>query len=506
VRRRANPPSPHVAFDNRRSNARVNDALQDSYNDVPYVSAPDPAHHPDRLATIGTLFGLDIAPLAACRVLEVACGDGSNLIPIAAALPRASFTGFDFAAQPLARARRMADGLGLANLRLLECDLRALPADLGPFDYVIAHGLYSWVPADVRAHVLPMIAQHLAPNGVAFVSYNTLPGCRLRAAAWDMIRHHTHDVADRRAKVAAARTLLGLAGMPVAGDDALQQAMRAEFRNAAAASDSALAHDDLAELNHPVLFSDFAADAARAGLAYVAESHSGAGSDRGLAEPVRKALAQLDRLAREQYLDFVRLRHYRESLLCHANALPRFDVRPERASGLYAVPSLATRRAHDANAPSPATGEDAGAITRYLLERWPASVPLAELAEWLARRPAGSGKAARPIEDWILELDAAGIVDLRTRSIDPVTVTGERPEVFAPARWLARERDVIPSLYHEGLRFQDPEARTLIALLDGTRTRDAIAQALGGVVTSPVGRARLDAALQVLARKALLVA
>ena len=112
----------------------------------------------------------------------------------------------------------------------------------------------------------------------------------------------------------------------------------------------------------------------------------------------------------------------------------------------------------------------------------------------------------RPIEDWVVELDAEGVVDLRSRPIAAAATPGEHPEVFAPARWLARERDVIPSLYHEGLRFQDPEARTLIALLDGTRTRDAIAQALGGVVTSPAGRARLDAALQVLARKALLVA
>jgi ubiquinone/menaquinone biosynthesis C-methylase UbiE len=482
----------------------VNDALQDSYNDVPYVSAPDPARHPDRLATIGTLLGLDVAPLSTCRVLEIACGDASSLIPMAATLPHASFTGFDFAAQPIARARRMAGDLGLANVLLLEHDLRALPADLGRFDYVIAHGLYSWVPADVRAHVMPVIARLLASNGIAFVSYNALPGCRLRAVAWDMIRHHTRDIADRRAKVAAARALLELAGMPVTGDDALQQAMRAEFRNAAAASDSALAHDDLAEPNHPVLFSEFVADAARAGLTYVAEAHPGAASDRGLAEPVRNALSRLDRLAREQYLDFVRLRHYRESLLCHAHALRQFVVQPARAAKLYATPSLATRRARDANAPRAATGDDEPAIVQYLLERWPVSVPVAELGEWNARRKRGA--PGRPIEDQVTELEAAGIVDLRTRSIVAAAAPGERPEVFAPARWLAREREVIPNLYHEGLRFQDPDARTLIGLLDGTRTRDAIAHALGGVVASPTGRARLDTALRVLARKGVLVA
>ena len=299
---------------------------------------------------------------------------------------------------------------------------------------------------------------------------------------------------------------LGVAGMAVAGDDALQQAMRAEFRTAAAASDSALAHDDLAELNHPVLFSEFAADAARAGLTYVAEAHPGSASDAGLGDPVRKALSQLDRLAREQYLDFVRLRHYRESLLCHVGALQQFVAQPRHVAKLYATPSLATRRAHEASARGRAAGDDADAITQYLLERWPESVPVAELGERHARRTAPASAAVRPVDHQLAELHAAGVVDLRTRPIAAATRPGARPEVFAPARWLAREREVIPSLYHEGLRFQDPSARILIGLLDGTRTLDAIAQALGGAVTSPAGRARLDAALQLLARKALLVA
>ena len=237
-----------------------------------------------------------------------------------------------------------------------------------------------------------------------------------------------------------------------------------------------------------------------------AEAHPGSASDAGLGDPVRKALSQLDRLAREQYLDFVRLRHYRESLLCHVGALQQFVAQPRHVAKLYATPSLATRRAHEASARGRAAGDDADAITQYLLERWPESVPVAELGERHARRTAPASAAVRPVDHQLAELHAAGVVDLRTRPIAAATRPGARPEVFAPARWLAREREVIPSLYHEGLRFQDPSARILIGLLDGTRTLDAIAQALGGAVTSPAGRARLDAALQLLARKALLVA
>ena len=100
------------------------DVLARAYNDVPYTSAPDPARHPDRLVTLGVLFGIDVAPLESCRVLEMACGDGANLVSMAALLPHATFVGFDIAAQPIERARAMAGALHLSNVTLLTLDLR----------------------------------------------------------------------------------------------------------------------------------------------------------------------------------------------------------------------------------------------------------------------------------------------------------------------------------------------------------------------------------------------
>src|SRR6185312_2358964 len=156
------PPSSRKPVPDSPSDTRSpdGDPLAAVYNDVPYTSAPSPARHPERLATIGTLLGLDVAPVTTCRVLELACGDGASLVSIAATLPDARFVGVDFAAQPLARARQMAAAIGVSNVDLLERDVRDLPSDLGRFDYIIAHGLYSWIPADVRAHVMPAIARH----------------------------------------------------------------------------------------------------------------------------------------------------------------------------------------------------------------------------------------------------------------------------------------------------------------------------------------------------------
>jgi SAM-dependent methyltransferase len=494
--------APTIASESR------DDALLKSYNDVPYRSFPDPARHPDRLATIGTLLGLDVAPVATCRVLEFACGNGANLVPVAATLPNATFVGFDFAAAPIARAQSMARDVGLTNIRLLELDLRRLPADLGSFDYIIAHGLYSWIPEEVRAHVMPLIARHLAPNGVAFVSYNALPGCHMRRVVWEMLRYHTRDIADRPAKVVAARALLNLVATPVGGEDATQQAMRAEVRNAAAGSDAALAHDDLSEPNDAVYFHEFMADAARAGLTFLAEANLSTMTGVGLVPQVRQALGRLDRLAREQYLDFIHFRHFRESLLCHANTSSRFVVQPPRVLGMHVLPSLDVRRAAASNTPAPEPDVDFGAVRQFLLARWPHSVPVAELDRWRARNASvgADGSAPRPTELLVAELYGAGLVDLRTAPVAVAAVPGDRPQAFAAARWINREHEIIPSLYHEALRYQDPLARKLLALLDGTRTREELIAALGGPFAGPSGRAHLDDALQTLASKALLVA
>jgi SAM-dependent methyltransferase len=484
-----------------------NDPLVEGYNDVPYTSVPDAARHPDRLATIGTLLGLDVAPIATCRVLELACGNGSNLIPIAATLPNASFMGFDFAARPISRAQRMARDLGLSNIRLLQLDLRDLPEDLGSFDYIIAHGLYSWIPTEVRDHVMPLIARHLAPNGVAFVSYNTLPGCHMRRVVWEMLKYHTRDIADKPAKVAAARGLLNLVATPVDDDDASQKAMRMEVRNAATGSDSALAHDDLSDPNNPVYFHEFIADASRAGLTFLAEAHLNTMMGGGLAPQVRETVGRLDRLAREQYLDFIHFRHFRESLLCHGNALSRFVLQPPRVLGLHVLPSLNVRRAAASDPPSREVDADFGEVKQLLLARWPHSVPVAELDRWRAKNASATvaGSASRSTELLVAELYAAGLVELRSTPVAVAAVAGERPQAFAAARWINREHDVIPSLYHEALRYQDPLGRKLLALLDGTRNREELMAALGGPFAGSAGPAHLDNALKILASKALLV-
>jgi SAM-dependent methyltransferase len=266
---------------------------------------------------VATLFGLQPPSPAACRLLELGCGDGGNLVPMAYALPASAFTGIDLSATALARAQALCDELALENVTLRRADLTAL-RELGTFDYVIAHGVYSWVQPAAREALLAACREHLAPHGVAYVSYDVFPGGHAREITRQMLRWHLRDVDDPAERIAGARALL----------TAVAQAGQPQAEWALGQSDPALYHDELAEHHEAVLFTDFVAHAERHGLQFLAEADVWE-MQAGILPP---GLAQ-DVIAREQYLDFFRGRMFRQTLLCRAE-IERRDPTPEAVIAL----------------------------------------------------------------------------------------------------------------------------------------------------------------------------
>lgn len=150
--------------------------LARSYDETPYPGRAYAHPHPDYMAVLATLLGLNPPPVACCRVLEIGCASGANLIPMALSLPGASFIGIDISPRQIAEGQRTIDALGLTNITLLVRDLQEVGDELGQFDYIIAHGVYSWAPAPVRDRLMALTKRCLAPNGIAYISYNTYPG------------------------------------------------------------------------------------------------------------------------------------------------------------------------------------------------------------------------------------------------------------------------------------------------------------------------------------------
>ncbi|HEV3386835.1 MAG TPA: class I SAM-dependent methyltransferase, partial [Gemmata sp.] len=177
-----------------------------SYDEVPYECHPYPQTHPSRLATIATLFGLSPPPVDNCRVLELGCAGGGNLIPMAEALPESSFVGVDLSLRQIGDGETIVRNLGLMNISLRHASIADVDESYGMFDYVICHGVFSWVPQSTQRKILDISAKCLTPNGVAYVSYNTYPGWHMRGMIRDMMRYHAlrFETPDHRVKQARA--------------------------------------------------------------------------------------------------------------------------------------------------------------------------------------------------------------------------------------------------------------------------------------------------------------
>jgi len=107
----------------------VNDLPSTPYDNVPYVSTARTSTSPLRMEAIGRLLGLRAAGANAAQVLEVGCGDGGNVIPMALALPGSTFLGIDLAPTAIAKARAAAKAADVTNARFEVADLAELPGE-----------------------------------------------------------------------------------------------------------------------------------------------------------------------------------------------------------------------------------------------------------------------------------------------------------------------------------------------------------------------------------------
>jgi SAM-dependent methyltransferase len=464
----------------------VNRDLANKYDTVAYAAQANPQSHPTHLATVATLLGLAPPDVATARVLEVGCSDGANLLPMAATLPGARFTGCDISSRAIAAARHGADELGLRNVELVQADLATLAGGGEPFDYIVAHGVYSWVPAPVRDALFALAKARLHRDGIMFVSFNVYPGCHVRQAAWEMLRYHVERIPDPRTRLDQARAFAALIAEPSVAQTEVDGLLRHELAKLATQADSALFHDDLGVPNDPVYFHEFAAHLARHDLTYLGEAKLSMMTAAGLTPRVQQFQSTMDRLTREQYLDFARLRRFRQSLVCRADASPSNVPPQDRAARMHAAASMSlVRAAAEGKAFGDTASPDASAralrqLLQWLVREAPRAVAVEEAAQWLAQNAPGDAKAARPVPALLAEASYAGTVDLYTLPPPLAATVSERPVASAIARRQAARQPNLTNLRHEPWRIDDPHALALLVLIDGTRTRDDLAAALAG--------------------------
>lgn len=471
-----------------------------AYDEIPYPSYTHKNSHPGVLATQAILHGLDPAPPGACRVLELGCGNGSNLIPMAYSLPGSRFTGADLSLLAVEAGNETVRDLGLTNVELRHANILDIDASWGEFDYIIAHGVFSWVPPEVRDKVLAVCQALLAPQGVAFISYLALPGCHVRAMLRDMMLYHAGDAGNAAALLAAGKEMASfIAGAPQ-GADPVQRALQGEAARFLAAMPNYVLHDDLAEWSAPYYFVQFVGMAAEHGLQFLAEADATEMIDLHLPPPVRENLARIapGRINHEQYLDFIKARRFRQTLLCRAEVTVSEFAGGDRVPELW-VASASKGPEGDIDL-SPAvevafvsprgpkldTALPAGkAALGMLINAWPMRLPFKKVVEGVHSQLAAAGLPepnvdglAEGLAGFLHHLNSAGLVEFYSEPSRQCKTISVRPLASAVARWQAARGNLITTLRHVGITFQDEMIIRMITLLDGTRTLEEITTAL----------------------------
>ena len=477
-----------------------------SYDVVAYPGYTHPQTHPDRLAVIGTLFGLDPAPVAQCRVLELGCGNGSNFVPMAFGLPGSEFVGIDLAAQPIAQGRRMISELGMTNVKLLHGSVTEFEADQGKFDYLIAHGLFSWVPAEVREHLLSLCRKCLTPHGIAFISYNALPGSHLRNMLREMMLFHVRGFDAPEERVRQAQALVKFLADAQDTKDEYRLWMKAELDTILDHEAGHLYHDELAEISEPFYFTQFIRTAETHGLKYLGEADFFEMFDYGLKDSARETLKQLgqNRILREQYLDFLKCRRFRQTLLCHREAPSNPDPVPQKVIGLFISSSAKCSSGKSDLRPGAtiayATPKGARCATDFPLGKAALDIlsetdPIPISFEELLRKAAATLASARiaPANDcqpreklstFLLELYSAGVVEFRTFPPKSVFAVSDRPVVSPLTRWQVQHGDFVTSQFHIAVKIEDEIGRCLLSSLDGTLDRIALLEKIWRLLKS----------------------
>lgn len=518
-----------------------------SYDEVPYPSLSHSQCHPDRLATVATLLGMSPPPVERCRVLELGCASGGNLIPIAHGLPESESMGLDISARQIAEGQAAVEALGLKNIALKHLDILDVNADLGQFDYIIAHGVFSWVPRPMRDKIFDICKRNLAPDGVAYVSYNTYPGWHMLGIMREMMLYHTRSLTDPQQRAAQARALLDFLAESISAKDSAYGSylnmyakfLQGELKGARPRSDAFLIHDELEEVNEPFYFYQFAEQAAHHGLQYLGEAEFSTMLSSSFPPQVSETLRKMARsvVDLEQYMDFLRNRTFRQTLLCHQDVALTRQLKPERlttfhvASPAQAVasrPNVRSITVEKFRASDDATLATDHPVTKaamlYLAEIWPQAVPFDGLLS-TAHSRLGLDATAKQDDATVLAanlLTAYGysgkLVELHVYAPHFVLEVSERPVASPLSRFQAQSSSRVTNLRHERVRLNEFD-RYLLRHLDGSHDRAALIEALSAgpvaegilVIQQDAEKARdvlaggVEKSLRWLARTALLV-
>lgn len=467
-----------------------------TYDELPYDSLPLPETQPDFLAAIAWLHGFEAPTPHQARVLELGCASGGNLIPLAFHHPDCDYTGIELSRLQAEAGARFITQLGINNVRIVHADLAALPADLGAFDYIIAHGVFSWVPPAVQQALLRVFREHLTPHGLAYISFNVSAGWQKLMPLRQTLLEDTDAGLPAPQRVAQAQDVLKR--LETEGTDPL---LLQEIAHLQTAAPSYVFHEFLAEFNAPMTFADFAVQLDSAGLRYVGE----AGPRRAVVDlenvlGLAPQALSLRWQEAEVTLDDLMQTRFRRAVISRDDAPRAQPPKAARLADLAFYGDLSSDAEIDLDTSCEQDFINASgnrfsvaqpflkAALMALSHAYPAALRYADLvqraAEWMNHFASSGSRDETEFRVALFNLVLVqGVMPVRESRPD-TELQDAMPQAHALARLQAATPGwAVSGAWQVGIGL-DAQGRTLLTLLDGTHTLDQLTHAMQAMLKS----------------------
>ena len=304
----------------------TNDVQQTIYSELGYKSMPFPYTTPATLEAYAALVGISAPNPKTARVLELGATYGGNIISQALFNPDATFVGIELSQEQVEKGNEVIANAGLTNVSLIQSDIASIGSEIGTFDYIIAHGVYSWVDDGVKDALLRLIDEHLAEDGIAYISYNTYPGWHTMEEVRQLMMFSNRDKAqfNHKEKVLHGKTIGSIVGSQILKYDNLKERnskFLGALRSVMQKDEYYVGHDHLEPNNDPVYFYQFNDHLGAHNLAYLCDADLTLSMVRSFDADIADTLDKLalnDHVAQEQYLDFMLDTTFRKSIICKA--------------------------------------------------------------------------------------------------------------------------------------------------------------------------------------------
>ena len=325
----------------------ANEEMQQTiYKELGYKSYPFPFTTPAYLEAYGTLVGLKPPAAKTARVLELGATYGGNIISQAAHNPEATFVGIELSQDQVEKGNKIIGDSKLDNVSLVQGDILNFDESMGTFDYIIAHGFYSWVSDEMKDKLLAIISNHLADNGISYVSYNTYPGWHTMEEVRQLMlfANRVHDESTHKEKVLRGKTVGSLVGAQILNYDNLKERnskFLGALRSVMQKDDYYVGHDHLEPHNDPCYLYQFNDHLKAHNLAYVGDADLTLSMVRTYDESIADKLEQLapnSQADQEQYLDFMLDTTFRKSIICKASAAKDINYAVSNPAEVNTIP------------------------------------------------------------------------------------------------------------------------------------------------------------------------